>query len=110
MASSKSFASEQSVATAKAAPLGAGKSLTALTLERVPPNSPDAEMGVLGCILISPQDAGSQARERLEEKHFYIAANQVIFREMAAMQDAMQAVDLITLTQRLQDKEVLEEI
>jgi replicative DNA helicase len=70
----------------------------------------DAEMAVLGAMLLSPQEAGSQARERLQEEHFYYAAHQVIFREIAVLQDAMQAVDLVTLTQRLQDKNQLEEV
>src|SRR5207245_517545 len=74
------------------------------------PNSLDAEIAVLGAMLLSPQDAGSQARERLSEHHFYHAAHQVIFREIAVLQDAMQAVDMITLSQRLQDKNQLDEI
>jgi hypothetical protein len=66
------------------APLGAGsgsgRGLTALAVDRVLPNSRDAEMAVLGAMLLSPQDAGSQVRERLSEHHFYHAAHQVIFR------------------------------
>jgi large subunit ribosomal protein L9 len=61
-----------------------------LVLDRVLPNSLDAEMAVLGAMLLSPAEAGSQVRERLSENHFYYAAHQVIFREIAALQDAMQ--------------------
>ncbi len=104
----------KSIASDKVAPLGAGLSsgrgLTALPVDRVLPNSVEAEMAVLGAMLLSPQDAGSQARERLSEQHFYHAAHRVIFREIAALQDAMQAVDMITVTQRLQDKRLLEDI
>ena len=67
-------------------------------------------MAVLGAMLLSPTEAGSEVRERLSEQHFYHAAHQVIFREIAALQDAMQAVDLVTLTQRIQDKNQLEEV
>ncbi|MGD0652071.1 MAG: replicative DNA helicase, partial [Verrucomicrobiia bacterium] len=90
--------------------LGGGRGLSALTLDRVLPNSMDGEIAVLGAMLLSPAEAGSQARERLTEEHFYYAAHQVIFREIAALQDAMQAIDLVTLTQRLQDKNQLDEI
>src|SRR5205823_8147762 len=37
-------------------------------------------------------------------------AHQVIFREIAGLQDGMAAVDAITLSQRLHDKGLLEEI
>ena len=94
----------------KAQPFGKSKSAPSLVLDRVLPNSLDAEMAVLGAMLLSPAEAGSQVRERLSENHFYYAAHSVIFREIAVLQDAMQAVDLITLTQRLQDKNQLEEI
>ncbi len=94
----------------KAAPLGKSKPPSALILDRVLPNSMDAEMAVLGAMLLSPAAAGSEVRERLGEQHFYYAAHQVIFREIAALQDAMQAIDLVTLTQRLQDKNQLEEV
>ncbi len=98
------------MASDKVAPLGSGRGLTALPIDRVLPNSLDAEIAVLGAMLLSPQDAGSQARERLSVHHFYHTAHQVIFREIAALQDAMQAVDAISLAQRLQDKNLLEEI
>ncbi len=92
------------------ASLGKTRSAPALILDRVLPNSLDAESAVLGAMLLSPAEAGSEVRERLSENHFYYAAHQVIFREIAALQDAMQAIDLITITQRLQDKNQLDEI
>lgn len=96
------------------APLGAGQGKSRgpspLLLDRVLPNSLDAEMAVLGAMLLSPAEAGAQARERLTEQHFYYAPHQVIFREIAVLQDAMQAIDPVTLTQRLQDKNQLDEI
>jgi len=92
------------------ASLGKSRSTAPLVLDRILPNSLDAEIAVLGAMLLSPAEAGSEVRERLSENHFYYAAHQVIFREIATLQDAMQAIDLITLTQRLQDKNQLEGI
>jgi replicative DNA helicase len=98
------------MASEKLAPLGGGHGSVALPIDRVLPNSLDAEMAVLGAMLLSPQDAGSQARERLSEQHFYHSAHRVIFREISALQDALQAVDQVTLMQRLADRKQLEEV
>jgi replicative DNA helicase len=79
-------------------------------IERILPNSKEAEMAVLGSMLLSPEQAAAQVRERLEEGHFYFAAHRVIFREIVDLQDTTHAVDMIMLSQRLQDKGVLEEV
>jgi replicative DNA helicase len=79
-------------------------------LDRVLPNSLEAEMAVLGAMLLSPSEAGNEVRERLSDTHFYHSAHQVIFREISALYEARQTVDLITLTQRLRDRNQLEEI
>jgi replicative DNA helicase len=81
-----------------------------LNLDRVLPNSVEAEMAVLGAMLLKPQEAGPLVRERINEAHFYYGPHQLIFREIVAQQDALQSIDLITLTQRLQDKGLLEQI
>jgi len=100
----------KNMASDKATPLGSGRALSTLALDRVLPNSLEAEMAVLGAMLLSPAEAGAQVRERLDETHFYYAAHQVIFREIAGLQDVMTAIDAITLSQRLHDKGLLEEI
>ena len=48
--------------------------------------------------------------EHTNDHHFYHVAHQVIFREIGALQDATQGVDMVTLSQRLQDKNQLDEI
>ncbi|MEI8315698.1 MAG: replicative DNA helicase [Verrucomicrobiota bacterium] len=105
MPPTKIITSEQAVTAA-----GNGRSRPALALERILPNSLEAEMAVLGAMLLSPEEAAAQAREHLGEGDFYYATHQVIFRELAVMQDTLRAVDMVTLTQRLQDKGVLDEI
>ena len=81
----------------RAASLGRGKSASVLALDRVPPNSQEAEMAVLGAMLLSPTEAGSEIRDRLSDNHFYYSAHQAIFREISALQDALQAVALVAL-------------
>ncbi len=91
-------------------PARPGAAPTALAIERMLPNSLEAEIAVLGAMLVSPQEIGSLVRERLTDEHFYHAKHQAIFREMCGMQDKLHTVDLVTLTQRLADKNLLEEI
>ena len=81
-----------------------------LALERILPNSMEAEMAVLGGMLLSPEQVIAQVSERLDGSHFYYATHQVLFREITDLQDRLKAVDMVTLTQRLQDKGLLEDI
>jgi replicative DNA helicase len=87
-----------------------GRAAAPVGLDRVLPNSLDAEIAVLGAMLLNPVEAITAVRERLNEEHFYFAPHQVIFREIAALQDAMQAIDQVTLSQRLADRNQLEEV
>lgn len=84
--------------------MGAG-----LAVDRVLPNSADAEKAVLGAMLLDPQ-AANAVREQLQPESFYFAAHQAIYRELSGMLDVLQAVDMVTLTQRLHDKGLLDEI
>jgi replicative DNA helicase len=93
-----------------AAPLGGARGLASRALEQMLPNSQDAEMAVLGAVLLNPAEVGALVRERLDESHFYYAAHQVVFREIAGLQDSLAAVDLVTLSQRLANKGLLDEV
>ncbi len=78
--------------------------------ERIPPNSLEAEMSVIGAMLLSPENAGARIRDQLTPHHFYYAAHQAIFREAVEMIEKLSTLDIVTFTQRLQDKKLLEEI
>ena len=83
---------------------------SALALERVLPNSVEAEMAVLGAMLLDP-DAVDKVMEKLTDPDmFYYAAHQVIYKEICAMADEIRSVDIVVLTGRLQDKGHLDEI
>src|SRR5579871_3639411 len=94
----------------RATPLGQARATQNLPIDLILPNSRDAEMGVLGAMLLSPTEAGALARERLSETHFYLTSHQIIFREFSTLQDDLKGIDVITLTQRLRDKNLLEEV
>ena len=85
----------------------------ATKLDRLPPHSAEAEQGVLGCVLISPNDCMGECIEKLKDdgqKVFYDLRHQTIYEALATMYDAREAVDIITLQQRLKDKGLLDQI
>ena len=71
-------------------------------LDRVLPNSQDAERAVLGAILLAPVEITPVVRSKVTEEYFYHAAHQVVFREACALQDEYRSVDIVTLTQRME--------
>ena len=81
-------------------------------VDRLPPHSPEAEQGVLGCVLLSPNECLGEcvARFKAGGEVFYDLRHQTIFNALVEMYDARQAIDLITLQQRLKDKQLLEQV
>jgi replicative DNA helicase len=81
-------------------------------VDRLPPHSPEAEQGVLGCILLSPNDCMGECIEKLKgtEEAFYDLRHQTVFRALTSMYDKREAIDIITLQQRLKDDQLLEQI
>jgi len=78
--------------------------------DRLPPHSLEAEQGVLGCCLISPNECIGQSVEALKrgEAEFYDMRHQVLYSHLVAMWDAQQPIDLISFQQRLKDAGVLD--
>ncbi|MGA3267780.1 MAG: replicative DNA helicase [Verrucomicrobiota bacterium] len=88
------------------------RSESAATVDRLPPHSPDMERGVLGCVLLSPNDCLGECLEKLKDgkEVFYDLRHQTIFETLVAMYDAREAVDVITLQQRLKDRQLLDQV
>jgi replicative DNA helicase len=84
----------------------------AQVLDRLPPHSPEAEEGILGCIMLSPNDCLGECIEKLKggASVFYDLRHQTIYGMMIEMYDKREAVDVITLQQRLKDKQILEQV
>jgi len=80
-----------------------------LILDKIPPQNLEAEMAVLGSILID-ENAVSSAAENLTSDSFYKNAHRKIFEAMLNLYTANKAVDLITLTDELKKSVVLDEI
>jgi len=79
-------------------------------MDRLPPHSVEAEQGVLGCVLLSPNDCMGECIEKLKPGHlvFYDLRHQTLFQALTEMFDQKEAIDLITLQQRLKNKQQLE--
>jgi replicative DNA helicase len=59
-------------------------------------------------MLISPRDAIAECVEKITEEYFYVPAHQIIYRELVDLWNAAQAIDLITFTQVLRDRNLLD--
>ncbi|UUZ91327.1 replicative DNA helicase [Paenibacillus sp. P25] len=78
-------------------------------MDRIPPQNLEAEMAVLGAVLLDG-DALVTAMERVSSEDFYRPAHQMIYEAMIEIAESNEPVDLVTLTARLQDKQRLEEV
>ena len=84
----------------------------ATRIDRLPPHSPEAEQGVLGCVLLSPNDCMGDCIGKFKAgaEVFYDLRHQTIYGALSEMYDAREAIDLITLQQRLKDRNLLEQV
>ena len=79
----------------------------ATTSTRIPPQSLDAEKALLGAILIRP-DSLHDIGDTISGDSFYAEKHRIIFETMRELQAKGDPVDLLTLTARLKDKDLLE--
>jgi replicative DNA helicase len=77
--------------------------------ERVPPQNTEAEESVLGSMMIET-DAVLAALEILTPEDFYKENHRIIYRRMMEMSDAQEAVDMVTLSDKLKATGELERI
>lgn len=83
-----------------------------LSVDRLPPHSLDAELGVLGCMMLDPERCISDCIERFNAGAdvFYDLKHQVLYETLVAMFSEVprKGIDVITLHQRLKDIQQLE--
>jgi replicative DNA helicase len=79
-------------------------------IDRLPPHSIEAEQGVLGCILLSPNDCMGICIEKFKRgaEVFYDMRHQALFDVLAEMYDKKELIDTIVLGQYLRDRNQLE--
>src|SRR6059036_1519807 len=83
---------------------------SAQDIHRTPPHSVEAEQGVLGSMLLSPRQAIAECVEKINEQYFYVPAHQTIYTVLVDLWNAGQAIDLITFTQVLRDRNLLDSV
>jgi replicative DNA helicase len=81
-------------------------------VDRLPPHSIEAEQGVLGAILLSPNENMGECLSRIKvgSEVFYDLRHQTIFAAMVEMFDRREGIDLITLQQHLKDRQQLDQV
>ncbi len=79
------------------------------SFDRVPPQNLEAEVSVLGSILLD-KEAIVRVADILLPDDFYSDANRLVFEEMLWLYEHHQPIDVVTLTNRLTEKGGLEEI
>jgi replicative DNA helicase len=77
---------------------------------RSPPHSLEAEFGVLGSILVAPKEVIPECVERINEEYFFAPTHTTIYKLLVEMWNDQKAIDLITFTQHLRDKNLLDQV
>src|SRR5512147_1847105 len=86
-----------------------GTSSMDLLAQRLPPQSPEAEVSVLGGVLLD-NEALNRVLEVMTEGDFYREAHRKIFSAIISLYEKSEPVDLITLSEALKKREALEQI
>lgn len=72
--------------------------------DKLPPHSIEAEQGVIGCVLLSPEECMAILTSRIHSpKVFYDLRHRRMWETLAWMYEFKQKIDLITFQQRLKD-------
>lgn len=76
------------------------------------PNSVEAEQGVLGCMLLSPNECINECIERLKPgaEALYDIRHKVIYSVLVEMFEAKEAIDVITVQQKLKSRQKLDDV
>ena len=83
---------------------------SAQDIHRTPPHSVEAEQGVLGSMFISPRETIAECVEKINEEYFYVPAHRTIYNVLVDLWNTGQAIDLITFTQVLRDRHLLDSV
>src|SRR6266496_4028459 len=86
--------------------------LGAVKVDRLPPHSIEAEKGVLGCVLLSPGDCLGFCIEKFKTgpEVYYDLRHRHIYEVLVEMYDRKEPIDLLTVQQRLKDRNQLEAV
>ena len=78
-------------------------------LDKIPPQNIEAEMATLGSMLID-EKATSEALEHIDENSFYKEEHKIIFSSIVSLFDRREKIDILTISEDLSKKKVLDKI
>ena len=78
-------------------------------LDKIPPQNIEAEMATLGAMLID-EKVIVEILELIDDVFFYKEEHQIIFKTIVSLFDARKKVDILTVSEALSKKKVLEKI
>jgi replicative DNA helicase len=78
-------------------------------IEKLPPQNIEAEQSFLGCLLID-KDAIIKVADIISENDFYKDTHRIVFETMKELYARHEPIDILSLTNRLEEKNKLEEI
>ena len=76
--------------------------------DRIPPQNIEAEQAVLGSVFLDAETI-IDAMEYIEPKDFYRRGHQIIFETMIELNDRNEAIDVVTVKDRLEQANLLED-
>lgn len=79
------------------------------TIERMPPQNIEAEESLLGCLLID-KDAIIKVADIISENDFYKDSNKTVFETMKELFSRHEPIDILSLSNRLEEKNKIKEI
>jgi replicative DNA helicase len=86
-----------------------GISVAEETAERMPPQNIEAEQSLLSCVLID-KDAIIKIIDIISDDDFYKDYHKMIYKAMTDLYGKHDAIDILTLSNRLEEKKTLEKI
>jgi len=78
-------------------------------IEKIPPQNIEAEMCLLGCLMIDPQ-AILKVVDFLRPQDFYKEAHNQIYSSIIDLFSKRESIDILSVSNRLKEKKLLEEV
>jgi hypothetical protein len=81
-------------------------------IQEIVPHSVSAEQGILSSMMQphGGKEAIAEAIVKVDAQHFYVPAHRTIFIEIRDLYEGNKAIDLITFTQHLRDRNLLDSV
>lgn len=79
------------------------------TATKIPPQDQDAELAVLGALLLD-KEAIIKIADIISPGDFYVPANQKVYETILELYENSEPIDLVTVTNKLKDKKTIKDV